>query len=155
MVANRRGSMKNYFVVKLTRPERDGSSTLMAQYMVETSQQALGRDLKENISSLRRFLHYHPMRLSAEELIKKNPLRAERLFAGAIASSDYVLRFQVSLPIQEPEAIRIRPPTDLGQPLASHFSSVTGARLWLVKEGNVLSEKGQVFNEPRRPTVGR
>ncbi len=122
--------MSNYWTLVLSSRSLAESQVPVAEYVVETDQKSVEKDLAGGFTLLQKHLR-HSQGIDARDYVQKQPKMAETLLAALIAMSDCIHRFNVSLPNDPPPVVACAGPGKDFQPVASVFSDVAGAKLWV------------------------
>jgi hypothetical protein len=123
--------MSDYWSYRIYRSGYDGSQVFVAEYIAETSPEAVRADLASKHSHLQGYLK-QLFGIDERDYSRKFALRAEALLGALVATMDCSLRFGMWLPVQAPPARHIPAPSELGQP----SSTWNGVRLWLRQTGD-------------------
>ena len=116
---------------------QDGNPIFVAEYVAETSPEAVKKDLANHHSRLRDYLMYSSG-IDAEEYARKFAIRTEALLGGLAACSDCSFRFGIWLPVQAPTPLKCKAPTS--EPVQSPFAANMGVKLWLITQSEKITD---------------
>ena|SRR5438034_6292605 len=125
----------NYWRYKIYRSGFGGDRVFVAEYLAETSGQALDADLRAPDGHVKSYLKTF-FGVDADEYVREHRIRAEALLGGLIANMDCTLRFGVWIPLEAPAAMSTSSPTVAEPPVRSE----AGVKLWVLTTGNTAPE---------------